>query len=319
MELVSLAKNPVPSGAVVGALAGYDGRKLRYARWEATRGGRRGTVCLFGGRAEFIEKYFEVIADLRRRGFAVATMDWRGQGGSERLLDDTLKGHVDSFAEYDADLRRFMQEIVLPDCPPPYIGLGHSMGGHVLLRRASQTGSWFDRMILTAPMIAFADAKVGYPQSIVRLYAEAGGLAGLARSYVKGGSGVLTDVTTFEGNELTSDRERWARSKAVLDAAPHLRLGSPTIGWLRAAYRSCAMITAPRYAALIRVPMLIFSAGNDQIVSTRATEAFSVQIKSCSHILLHGARHELLQEADPVRLRFWAAADAYLGVNAAVA
>jgi len=118
---------------------------------------------------------------------------------------------------------------------------------------------------------------------------------------------------------LTSDPERWARSKAVLDAAPQLRLGAPTIGWLRAAYRSCAMVTSPRYSVSIRVPMLMFSAGNDQIVSTRATEAFSVQVKSCSHILLHGARHELLQEADPIRLRFWAAVDAYLGVNAAAA
>ena len=78
------------------------GSKLRFARWEATRGPRRGTVCLFGGRGEFIEKYFEVVADLRRRGFAVATMDWRGQGGSARPLSNPRKGHVRNFDQYDA-------------------------------------------------------------------------------------------------------------------------------------------------------------------------------------------------------------------------
>ena len=47
MELVSLAKNPVPSGGTVGSFRGYDGAELRYARWDATRMPRRGTVCLF--------------------------------------------------------------------------------------------------------------------------------------------------------------------------------------------------------------------------------------------------------------------------------
>ena len=61
MELVALPRNPVPSGATVGFFKGYDGTELRFARWDATRSPRRGTVCLFGGRTEFIEKYFEVI------------------------------------------------------------------------------------------------------------------------------------------------------------------------------------------------------------------------------------------------------------------
>jgi hypothetical protein len=71
--------------------------RLRFARWEATRPPRRGTVCVFHGRGEFIEKYFEVVADLRRRGFAVATMDWRGQGGSAHMLRNPNKGYVRSW------------------------------------------------------------------------------------------------------------------------------------------------------------------------------------------------------------------------------
>ena len=85
MELVALAKNPAPSGATTGLFKSSGGAKLRYARWEPTRPPKRGTVCVFQGRGEYIEKYFEVVADLRRRGFAVATMDWRGQGGSSAL------------------------------------------------------------------------------------------------------------------------------------------------------------------------------------------------------------------------------------------
>jgi len=319
MELVTLAKNPVPSGATVGAFKGYDGAKLRFARWDATRMPRRGTICLFGGRTEFIEKYFEVIADLRRRGFAVATMDWRGQGGSQRMLANPRKGHVRGFWEYDRDLIRFMKDIVLPDCPPPFIGLAHSMGGTVLLRCATMPGLWFERIVLSAPMIAIHDSILGPRPSLVRLYAEVGCAIGMASAYALGGSDELETSKPFEGNTLTSDHERWLRTKAVLDLAPQLGLGAPTIGWLKAALRACRQLANPDYPARINVPLLMFAAGNDKVVSTRAIEDFAVRAKVASCILMPGSRHEILQENDSVRTRFWAAFDAYLGVDAKMA
>ena len=100
------------------------------------------------GRGETIEKYFETIGELRSRGFAVATFDWRGQGGSERRLRNPRKGHVDNFAEYDRDLEAFMQQVVLPDCPPPYFALAHSTGGLVCLRAAADGAAAFSRMVL---------------------------------------------------------------------------------------------------------------------------------------------------------------------------
>lgn len=319
MKLVALAKNPVPGGAVPGELKTRDGARLRFVRWDATRGPRRGTVCLLGGRGEFVEKYFEVVADLRRRGFAVATMDWRGQGGSSRALANPLKGHVGSFSEYDSDLTVFMKEIVLPDCPPPFLALGHSMGANVLLRNAARPGSWFERMILCSPMIAIADQRVGYPQVLAHAYAEVGCLLGFGRSYIRGGSDRIVEQGPFDGNLLTSDRERWYRNKAVLDTNPALGLGSPTIGWLRAAYRSMGLVSSEGFAASVKVPMMIFVAGKDEIVSSRASEDFAVGLKVGTHVLLPSARHEILQEADSIRLRFWAAFDAYLGLDEAAA
>jgi lysophospholipase len=319
MELVSLAKNPVPSGATVGTFRGYDGAELRFARWDATRTPRRGTVCLFGGRTEFIEKYFEVIADLRRRGFAVATMDWRGQGGSQRMLPNPRKGHVRGFWEYERDLTRFMKDIVLPDCPPPFIGLAHSMGGSVLLRVATMPGLWFERIVLTAPMITIHEKSLGASVLNATLYAELGCLLGLSKAYVVGGSDKLETANPFEGNCLTSDLERWTRTKAILDLAPSLGLGSPTVGWLRAALRCCRRISHADYPARINVPLLLFAAGNDTVVSSRAVEDFAVKTKVASCILMPGSRHEILQENDSIRTRFWAAFDAYLGVDAKVA
>ena len=319
MDLVALAKNPVPSGATTGYFECPGRLKLRFARWEATRGPQRGTVCLFQGRGECIEKYFEVVADLRRRGFGVATMDWRGQGGSSRVLSNPKKGYVRSFAEYDQDLAQFMKAVVLPNCAGPYIAVAHSMGGHILLRHATQPRSWFSRMVLSAPMIAIHPSRVGAPQGVARAYAETACALGFGSTYVWKGSDRPIELGPFEGNALTSDRERYQRNQLVLQASPALGLGSPTVAWLRAAYRSMARLRSPNYPLSVEVPLLLFAAGMDSIVSTHAIEEFALRLKVGTHVLIPQARHEILQETDEIRQRFWAAFDAYLGADASAA
>lgn len=315
MDLVALARNPVPSGAMTGIFKCPDGVRLRFARWEATRAPVRGTVCVFHGRGEFIEKYFEVIADLRRRGFGVATMDWRGQGGSARMLSNHRKGYVRSYAEYERDLVQFMREVVLPACAPPYYGLAHSMGGHILLRHACQPRSLFERIVLSAPMVAIDRDRLGAPPALARLYAETLGALGFGSMYVRGGSDRPLETVPFERNPLTSDPDRHLRNRAILDVAPGLGLGSPTVAWLRATLRSIKHVTQPDFPMRVQVPLLLFSAGADRIVSTAAIERLAQGLKVGAHVLIPGSRHEILQERDEIRQRFWAVFDAYLGVK----
>ena len=132
MPLVATPENPAPPGAVVETLIAVDGVRLRSARWSPP-GQPRGTVAIFGGRAEFIEKYHETIGDLLARGLAVAMLDWRGQGGSERQLRNRRKGHIDDFSLYLRDLDAILDQVLEPFCPKPWFALGHSMGGAVSL------------------------------------------------------------------------------------------------------------------------------------------------------------------------------------------
>ena len=103
MTLVSIPANPVPDNVVSGTIKTPDGAELRFARWQPPAG-RKGTVCVFTGRGEFIEKYFETIGELVERGFSVVAMDWRGQGLSARELPDANKGHIDDFDMFERDL-----------------------------------------------------------------------------------------------------------------------------------------------------------------------------------------------------------------------
>lgn len=310
MELIGIARNPVPDGAVPGSFVARDGVKIRYALWPRTADKRLGTVCLFGGRGEFIEKYFETITDLRRRGFAVAMMDWRGQGGSDRLLKNARKGHVEDFADFDNDLRQFMAEIVLPDCPAPFYGVAHSMGGHILLRSALTKVCWFDRIMLCAPMIDILPEMTRAP--LLRAFIELQVLLGLGDLYVPGGKPQATELVPLEDSALTSDPLRYDRIRDIIKAAPWLSLGSPTLGWLNAAARSIVQINAFGFASAIRVPLLIVAAGNDTVVSTRVIERFATHVKTCRFLVVAGAKHEILQERDEIRDQFWAAFDAYM-------
>src|SRR5215468_9781831 len=308
MDLISVPANPVPEDVVTGAIATPDGVKLRFARW-APPPGRKGTVCLFQGRAEFIEKYFETVRDLRARGFAVATLDWRGQGMSQRGLRNSRKGYVRSFDDYAIDLDTFINEIVLPDCPPPHFALAHSMGASILLRAAYNGNRTFDRTVLLAPMIALPGMR---RTRATRMLVRAMRLAGLGMSYVPGGDSTVMMQRPFIGNLLTSDPVRYARNVAVLEARPELATGWPTVAWTDSAFRVMGELAEPGYPGRIRQPILIIAAGQDGIVSTPAIDDFSVRLRAGSHLIVPGARHELLMEQDRFRGQVFAAFDAFV-------
>lgn len=308
MTLHSIPANPVPEGAVTGYLTTSDKVSIRYARWNPVKP-RKGTVCLFGGRGDMIEKFFEVIADLRARGFAVAMIDWRGQGGSQRLSPDPRKGHVRSFDEYQLDLEVFMREVVLPDCPAPMFALAHSMGGAIMLEAMRHGRRWFDRVVLSSPMIGLYGRG---SSPLVRLAARAGAMFGFRQSYIPGGGPFAITNRPFIGNLVTSDPVRYQRTASLIEAVPELGMGSPTFGWASAALQTMQRLQDPLYPSALRQPMLILAAGEDRIVSTPATERFSVRLRAGSHLIVPGSRHEIMMERDAFRAQFWAAFDAFI-------
>jgi len=308
MTLVSIPANPVPENVVSGTIKTPDGAELRFARW-APPAGRKGTVCVFTGRAEQIEKYFETVRDLRERGFAVAMIDWRGQGHSARRLRDPRKGYVRDFSEFEVDVETFVQQVVLPDCPPPYFALAHSMGGTVMLRIAHAGKRWFDRMVLSAPMIDLPGYRTSLPARVVLRLLR---LAGQGGRYVPGGSGALTGAQSFVNNLLTSDPVRYARNAAILEEDPTLGIGAPTVAWADTAFSAMHGFRASDYPSQIRQPILMLAASNDAVVSTPAIEEFAYHLRAGSHLVIAGARHELLQEQDRYRGQFWAAFDAFV-------
>ena len=306
MALYAIAENPIPPGAVEHELTALDGVRLRAARWTPER--PRGTVVLLGGRAECIEKYYETIGDLLARGLAVATLDWRGQGGSERQLGNAAKGHVDDFGLYGRDFLSFQRDVLTPHCPRPWIGLCHSMGGAIMLRIAHAGRCPFDRLVLTSPMIAL----YGHPEPrYLRWLVEALDGVGLGGFYAPGGGRGPYSLNPFDGNVLTSDPVRYARFGAMLSTYPALGLGGPTIGWLHAALRLMRAFAESDYPRAIATPTLVIASGADRVVDTPSLERFATRLRAGHLIVIDGARHELMFERDTFRQLFFKAFDAF--------
>src|SRR4051794_30149786 len=242
-------ESPRPDGGVSEMIRCADGVAIRCAHWPALAQRPRGTVCLFHGRSEFIEKYYEVIRDLRARGFAVATFDWRGQGGSDRLIEDGRLGHVEDFGHYARDLDAFMRHVTLPECPSPFYALAHSMGSAILFAALPGRSAWFERLVATAPMIGLASSP-----PFARTLAEGLASVGLSRRIVPGWSPDPVVLKPFGGNPVPSDPNRYETAAAYARHEPRLAIGGPTIGWVRAAFRLMGRLREPGYGEVLRLP-----------------------------------------------------------------
>lgn len=304
--LHDLPENPVPANASAGYFESFDGCRLRYAIFKADIQLARGTIVLLHGRNETIEKYFETIGDLTALGFWVATFDWRGQGGSDRLLKKPLCGHVRRFTDYQRDLELFLERLVLPDTRLPFFIVAHSTGGLVALATAPRLATRIERMVLSAPFVELSGQSLG--RRAVAFLARAACLLGLGNMTM----GSYAHPTPFEGNGLTSDRRRFERNNAVLTAFPELQLGRPTARWLDEAFRTMKRVNDQDFLGSIRVPTLILGGARDPIVPLRALENLDQRFRAGHLIAIDGARHELFHERDIFRDQLLAAIEAFV-------
>ncbi len=307
MQLFPTPENRAP--AHIHCLRVYTADKISLRAAFVAPSKSKGTVLILQGRAEFIERYFETMQDLVAMGYAVATFDWRGQGGSDRTLKDQVKGHVNDFKEYDADLDAIYSRVLVAHCPKPYYGLAHSTGGLVMLR-ALRGKKWLERAVITAPLLGFRYGR--WPRMIARSLAFSVPAIGLGAANLPGFSKWPLKREYFDGNVLTKSRKRWDRDITTIEQHHELVTGAPTYGWLRAAILSVDEIMSWPARRGPSCPTLIAIAGLDRVVDNDATKHFIKRVPGFSLLTIADSQHEILNERDHIREHFLAAMKAFL-------
>ncbi len=286
-----------PDGAAYW-IRGRDGVRCRAAVWPAGAGG---TVFLFPGRCEYVEKYGRTAMELAQAGFASVAIDWRGQGMSDRLLGNPDIGHVGRFTDYQNDARAVVELAHLHQLPQPWFLIAHSMGGAIGLRSLIE-GLPFRAAAFSAPMWGILIApNLRHVARTLPVVARAVGFGGRQAPTTNGPDFFLT--TPFEGNFLTTDREMWEHMKRQAAAHPRFRLGGPSLTWLAEALaemRALHRLPKPDVPAHASVGSL------EKIVDAAAVERLADAWASCGFAFHADAEHELLMERAEVRKAFLA-------------
>ena len=281
-----------------------EGVRLRVMFATAVTDNPRGSIIFSPGRTEFIEKYFETTTNLIQMGFNVLMVDPRGQGLSDRLLEDRLKSYISDFQIYADDLA-FAAEEFAPLLPRPHVAMGHSMGGTIVLQSIISGALNPDVTVCSAPMLGLFDLETPLLRGLIVTMARLG-LDKRNLPWQRQRSGL---PIPFTGNKLTSDKERYQSWAAFFQSSPRLRVGQPTYGWIRASL--AAMAYVHRNAYNLKIPGLMLGAGADPIVNPASVEKFAKNA-GCEYTVIPGALHELFLERDVLRDEAFAKIDAFL-------
>ena len=292
-------RRSIPAGVTELPWHAADGWELRRLEWGHPQDTARGSVLFMTGRADFYEKYLETFHDFHTAGWNVTTTDWRGQGGSGRCGAHPHVGHIEDFAIWVDDLAELFAEWRVTH-PGPHVVIGHSMGGHLVMRALAEQKIHPDATILSAPMLVPAGG--GMSEWMAELVGKIMCWAGRAKRRAWKASENPLEPEVLRQRLLTHDAERYADEFFWFAKRPHLRLGPASWRWVERAYASARKLHNPIHLRKIKSPILFFATSVDELVDNAAIE-IAHQLVPRSELKLFGPEwpHEIFREVDAVR------------------
>ncbi len=283
-----------------------DGIKIRVCHWLHQKEKSTGTIFLQQGHNEFIEKYFETIQEFINRGYSVICFDWRSQGMSERMIDDINKSFITDFKRHDKDLEKILEEIIEPFFPKPLIGIGHSMGGCLMLSAFHDHPTKFNYGVLSAPMFGFKNENfLRTASSLMNFFKK-------DTDYLIGSKPNMGMETPFEENDLTSDKDRYRRIQMLVRKQPSVRLWGVTNGFAKAVNKRFKIIRKKNWAEQINLKILIVNSLKDRVVYSKKISEMSKRLKNSIIIDFENCEHEVFMEKNEHRDRFWQEFDSFI-------
>jgi lysophospholipase len=305
-----LYRRAIPATARITHWTAPDGWRLRRFDWPADAH-PRGSILFQGGRGDIFEKYLEAFAHWHGLGWSITSFDWRGQGGSGRLSPNPHVGHVENFEIFVDDFAAFWAEWSR-DTTGPHVAIGHSMGGHLMLRALTEGVARPDAAVLIAPMLGLHSplgARLG--ERLARVLAGAGNPARPAWKVNE-----RPATTASRQTLLTHDVARYEDELYWQASKPELLLGPPSWRWVVKAFESTRLLRDDPRLKTMTVPVLMILAEADQLVSTAAALQVAARLPDVE-VVRFGAEsaHEVLREADGVRNRAIGAIDAFIAAR----
>ncbi|MBE1282573.1 MAG: alpha/beta fold hydrolase [Rhodobacteraceae bacterium] len=285
-----------PDGGCAYWVTTQDDVRIRVGVWTHEKAAK-GTILMFPGRTEYIEKYGDFAREMQDRGYSTLAIDWRGQGLADRLLPNRSLGHVGEFTDYQWDVAAALRLAQHLELPEPWHLVGHSMGGAIGLR-AVMDGTPAVSCCFTGPMWGIYMSPAMRPASF--FMTTFGPFLGLGTTKVPTtpDSGYVLE-SAFEDNTLTTDPQMFKMMQEQLQAHPDLTLGGPTIRWLSQGVAECNRLSRRPSPDL---PCITFLGTNERIVDVPAIHKRMEIWPRGVLELIEGGEHEVIMEAPAIRI-----------------
>lgn len=280
-----------------GTVKSFDKTQISWIK--ITKPEHRKAIVVVNGRIECTWKYQELFYDLYQQGYDIYSYDHRGQGYSDRLIDDKQMGYVEDFDDYVKDLHRLVKHFDLSNYQSCYL-LGHSMGGNIVTRYLqSYPNNPFNAAALSAPMFGvnlpphLKPVATLLGQILTAIYPKPTFAPGQAAYFPK----------PFADNLLSQSDVRYHWFRQLYEQKPEIQIGGASTRWVwqgLMASKQCILMTRH-----LKAPLLVLQASEDKIVSNQDQIRFMKKLAKtntqCAMKIIHGSRHEVLFEKDEYR------------------
>ena len=273
----------------------------------------RGVVIISHGYTENADKYKEVIYYFLNMGYHVYIPDHCGHGRSYRLAEDLYLVHIDSYKRYVEDLLSVAHRARSDYGILPLYLYGHSMGGGIAAATAAAEPDLFERVILSSPMIQ-PDTRP-LPWGLAGFLAKAACLFGQSARHLPGGH-PFDGTETFEQSSAAS-KARFDYQQQIRKAEPLFQNTCGTYRWTRSAAKLHHHLMRTAWKQ-IRVPLLLFQAEDDGLVSAKAQYQFIQKVSRRYEaptwlIKVPGSRHEIYNAEYETLVKYWTKIFRFLG------
>ena len=271
----------------------FDGKELHYEIYQADD--PKGTFTILHGFTESIVKFLPLTYVFLNEGYNVCLLDQRGHGRSFRYVENPSLTHIEKFEEYVKDLEAFTEKVVSA-LPGPHFLFAHSMGGGVSAEFLETGTDFYTKAVLSSPMMEPAHA--GVPLPVAKLLFSGMVLAGKKRQTLFGKPD-YNGQDNFE-NSCATSRARFDWYSKRRQADKSLYNYNPSVGWANESLKVRSVLLKKGAPEAIRIPVLLFSCDNDNMVLRPAQEAFIKRVKQGRFVTVAGAKHEIYRSTDAV-------------------
>jgi alpha-beta hydrolase superfamily lysophospholipase len=246
---------------------GAGGLSLYYQSWHP-QGQPKAVIAIVHGLGSHSALFNKAVQYLRDRGYTIYAFDLRGHGRSPGQ-----RGHINTWAEFRADLSAFLQLIREKEGDYPCFLWGHSLGGAIALDYALRFPENLQGAIVTAPAIGqvgVSPIRIAIGRLLSRICPRFSLKLGLD---LNASSRDPSAISTYSQDSL---RHEYASARLATEFLE-------TVNWIQS------------HVSHLRLPLLILHGSADRVTLPESSWAFCLQVtfpdKECYEF--PGSYHDL--------------------------